>query len=146
VREGRPDDIDWLVAQLREFSRFFGTRMPLFGDEAFVRAGLEVQMRDHFMRIAVDDQDQRLGFIGGILTPHMYNPAIKVLCETFWWVAPEHRGSSAGARLLAEFLLFGRAHADWMTFALEVQSPVREETLLRHGFRLQERQYLMEVA
>ena len=30
-----------------------------------------------------------------------------VLTELFWWVTPEHRGSSAGARLLEEFLAFG---------------------------------------
>lgn len=146
MREGRPDDIDWLVTQLREFSRFFGTRLPLFGDEAFVRAGLEVQIRDHFVAVAVDERGTQLGFIAGILTPHMYNPAIKILCETFWWVMPEHRGTSAGARLLMEFVAFGKARADWLGFTLEHHSPVREETLIRHGFHLHERHYLMEVA
>jgi hypothetical protein len=145
VRRAEAGDIDWLLIQLREFSRFFGTRLPLFGDEAFVRAGLEVLIRDHFVAVAFRGFEQ-VGFISGIFTPHMYNPAIKVLCETFFWVDPVHRGGSAGARLLAEFMAFGKSEADWVLFTLEHHSPMREETLLRRGFHLHERHYLMEVS
>ncbi len=62
VREATPADLDWLVKEARDFSRFNGTQYPMFEDEAHVRAGLLGLISQHFVRIAVRG-DERLGFV-----------------------------------------------------------------------------------
>lgn len=136
--------MDWLVSQLREFSAFFGTKKSLYGTEENARLGITNMINGHIVLVA-EREGQLLGFIAGVITPHMFNPNIRVLAETFWWVAEEHRGSRAGLMLLNEFMDYGTANCDWITFALEHHSPVDEKCLLRRGFHLQERSYLMEV-
>ncbi len=146
IRSADEADIEWLLGQLRKFSDFFGTELKLFGDEAQARDLLTKMILNHPTYIAESDQCGRMGFIAGVLTPHMFNPQITVLAETFWWVDELYRGTRAGLLLLNRFVAEGQLCADWITFALEAKSPVREETLTRRGFRLQERSYLMEVA
>lgn len=146
IRQADENDIAWLLPQLHEFAAFFGSRRSLF-PESDERAAVIVQgMLDHPFFIAESRAFAgRLGFIAGTLTPHPYNPDITVLAETFWWVDPAHRGTRAGALLLKHFEDYGRAHADWIVMTLNVETPVKEETLTRRGYRLKERSYLLEV-
>lgn len=149
IRAGDDSDTDWIVTQLGDFSKFFGTRYPLFGDEAFIRAGISNFMKNHFVRVAVGCHDgivERVGFIIGLFTQHPFNPAIKLLGEQFWWVEPKYRNSRAGLLLLNEFVAFGKKNAHWITMALESKSPINEKSLIRRGFKFQEKSYLMEVA
>lgn len=137
--------LDWIVGQLKQFSQFYGTKRSLYENEDFARGGMLAMMGQHLVLVAVDEGVGPVGFIAGVFTPHMMNPSIRVLAETFWWVAEEHRGSRAGLLLLNEFIAFGKENADWILFALETHSPVREDVLVRRGFHLQERNYLYEV-
>lgn len=149
IRRGQPSDVDWMVSQMAEFSKFFNSRMQLFGDPGFIRAGLEGLIKNHIVFTAVGCHDgviERMGFIIGLATPHPYNPAIRVLSEQFWWVEPKYRKSRAGLMLLNEFVAHGKAHSDWVLMALEKRSPVNEKTLVRRGFRHTETAYLLEVA
>jgi hypothetical protein len=93
----------------------------------------------------IAERDGPVGFVSGMLAAHPYNPALTVLTEMFWWVAPEARGSRAGLLLLDAFLAYGERNADWIIFTLEHHSPVNERTLTKRGFHLHERSYLYEV-
>lgn len=93
-----------------------------------------------------ENGDGAVGFIAGMLSEHPYNPKITVLSELFWWVAPEYRGSSAGARLLQAFEDYGRANAQWVVMTLETKSPVDPRSLERRGFKHFESSYLMECS
>jgi hypothetical protein len=146
VRRAKPDDIDWLLGQLKRFAQFYGTKKSLFGDEVYAREFLSQKIESHPFFIAENDSGP-IGFISGYLHLHPYNPDIHVLNETFWWVDEAHRGSRAGILLLNAFLEFGYEYsADWIVFTLESHSPVRDETLTRRGFRVHERSFLLEVA
>lgn len=145
IRPADANDVPWLVGQLRIFSRFVGTKKPLFSDDEYARIGMTNMVKDHLVLMADDDAHGQVGFIAGLVTPHMMNPTIRTLVEVFWWVAEDHRHTRAGAALLNDFIAWGKAHVDWITFGVEAKSPVRESTLLKRGFRLQERNYLMEV-
>lgn len=134
-----------MLDQLRQFSQFVGTKRPLFADEGFAREKMISMIREHVVLVAEKDT-QRMGVIAGILVPHFMNPKIRVLAEMFWWVQPEHRQTRAGLLLLKEFIRYGKEAADWITFALEHNSPVRDETLLRHGFSPLERNFILEVS
>jgi hypothetical protein len=145
VRRAATTDIAWLLTELKKFSSFIQTSRPLFEDDASAKAMVEQFVSCYVVFIA-ERAGIPLGFIGGIVTPHFLNPNIRVLAETFWWVQEEHRGSRAALLLLNAFLEYGKAHADWITMALEALSPVNESCLTKRGFKLQDRAFLMEVA
>lgn len=147
VRWASRDDVPWLLDELRAFDRFFGAKRALFPDEGYARErlGEMLDRLDVFPFYVAIRETVRLGFIAGVCQPHFFNPGVRVLSELFWWVAPEHRATTTGARLLNAYLDWGRAYADWIVFTLETQSPVNPASLERRGFRLHERSYLLEV-
>ena len=150
VRKGCPDDLGWLLPELQEFSLFFGTRRQLYSDTEFVKIGLMEMMRNDVFLVAEREADAEgpvtpLGFIAGIVRPHMMNPAITCLNEVFWWVKESERKSRAAVLLFNEFVAWGKENVDWIFFALEAHSPVNEDALIDRGFRLQERNFIMEV-
>lgn len=146
VRRAIQYDAPWLLVQLRAFDRFFGTHRSLFPDLASAEQQL-LQLMDPNggCFFVATEGAMHLGFVVGALHPQLYNRSIRQLTELFWWVAPEHRRSSAGARLLMAFEAYGRAHADFIVMTLEAKSPVNPRSLERRGFRLQESSYLLEV-
>lgn len=147
IRRACLEDLDWLVDQAEEFSKFFGSKKSLFPDRDFARNGLKSLIdNNHILLVALKD-DLPVGFIGGYFTPHPFNPSIRTLVETFWWVIPEARGGSAGFRLLQNFVELGKEEkADWIVVSLEAHSPVNPDVLESRGFKLQERSFLMEVS
>lgn len=144
VRRATANDIDWILKELKEFSAFYNTKKPLFPEVLHAKSVMLSMIDNHVVFVA-ERGTELLGFIGGIVTPHFFNPEIKTLAEMFWWVAKEHRGSRAGLLLLNHFISWGEVTADWITVSLETQSPVREQCLTKRGFRCTDRAYLREV-
>lgn len=145
LRPGVEADLDWLQSELKAFADFHGSRLSLYGDPEYVRRYMLSHMRDHVLLVAETEHGQ-VGFIAGFITQHPFNPRIRVLTETFWWVNEEHRGSRAGLMLLNAFTDIGKDKADWIVFTLEHHSPVTDRCLLKRGYQLRERQYLLEVS
>lgn len=148
IRRAIPEDADWVLSELKKFSNFLEMKRSPYGDEEVCRASLLSFIENQLLLLAVNNVSEietKLGFIGGFLTPHIFNPKLRVLCEVFWWVAEEHRGTRAGAMLLGAFLEYGETHADMITFSLEAKSPVNENTLLKRGFVFQEKNYIKEI-
>jgi GNAT superfamily N-acetyltransferase len=145
VRQAEIADLPWLLEQLRMFSDFFGSRRPLFpSDEGDARRALRGLIETQPFFVA-DDGERLHGFIAAVLTPHPFNASIRTLHELFWWVAPEHRGSRAGALLFQALLELGRREADWIVVSLEARSPINPATLEKRGFIPYERSWLLEV-
>lgn len=146
VRPATDADIDWLATQLREFSAQYGTKIEPFPDEDVARAWIHKMIREQVFLVADGYRDhERVGFIAGLIGSHLYNPRIRVLNELFWWVVPEHRGGPAAARLIDEFTTYGRANADWITFGTTKDTPIKDETLVKRGFVLREKAFMLEV-
>ena len=150
LRPAGEKDMEWLMIQLRDFDKFAAFKRSLVEDDAYARLALKALVDDHVCYIAVGDAPRqggvRMGFIAGFVTPHAFNPRIRVLTEAFWWVPSEFRHSRAGLTLLNEFVKQGRERGcDWITFSLEHKSPVRPETLTRRGFAVKEQSFLLEV-
>ena len=53
--------------------------------------------------LVAEKQEQIIGMILGVINPNVWDPDTKVLQELAYWVDIEHRNSSAGYRLLAEY-------------------------------------------
>lgn len=145
IRKATVQDIDWLTFQLGKFSEFFESKYKLFGDIDYIKAALVPLINNHPFFIAENEIELRVGFISGNVFDHPFNPNIKTLLETFWWVDEAHRNSRAGAMLLNEFINYGKQNCNWIVMTLEHNSPIKEESLLKRGFRNQEHTYLMEI-
>lgn len=143
VRFAKLNDVEWICGELKKFSEFFGSKIPLYDDREQAENVVSNMIKHHPFWIACQD-DKPIGFISGYLTPHPYNSKLKQLSETFWWVRPESRGTAAGKMLLETFIAFGKDNADWVSFTLEEKSPVKDSCLTKRGFKLVERAYLME--
>jgi len=146
IRAAVPADIDWLVAELRIFSSFHQSKLSAFpADEEHARKTLLDMLTNHLFLLAVQGEE-RVGFLAAYRFPHLFNPAIRVLSESFWWVAEKFRGNRAGLMLLEAFVEHGKQAADWLFVTLESNSPINPDALTRRGFRLHERYFLMETA
>lgn len=133
-----------MIEELKAFSPFYGTRRQLFGDEAIIAARLTAAIEDHLVLVA-HRGDERMGFIVGVVAPHMYNPDITVLCAFLWWVSPQYRCTGAGSALLDTFTAWGKVNADWVILPIGKNCPIKEQSLERRGFALQDKSYLLEV-
>lgn len=133
------------MLELTRFSEFYGTKKQLFPHPEKAAEILLGMIEKHVFLIAKESDGTPCGFIAGFLAPHFFNPDITVLTEIFWWVDEHHRNTRAGAVLLADFVNYGKLKADWITLCLVQQSPVKEESILKRGFRRTESSFLMEV-
>ncbi len=146
VRRATLNDMEWLVQELRKFAVFYNSKHSLFGHDQFVREGLAVMIDKHYVVIADKEGVGPVGFIAALMVPHIFNPLIRCLTEAFWWVQEEYRNTSrAGFLLLKAFMEFGKQNADWILCTIEEVSPINPEALLKRGFKLKERNFLLEV-
>lgn len=145
TRKAERSDIPWILQELEGFSKFFGTKRPLMHDNQEYKENFLNNLVDNHACFIAEDNGVPQGFIAGFITPHFLNPDIRLLSELFWWVPEKFRLSRAGLKLLDRFLAYGKQNADWITFALETNSPVQDKSLIKRGFRLQERGFLMEL-
>lgn len=146
LRKADLGDLGWLLKQLRAFDEFQGTKRSLFPENAEEAVTLLETLIQTQPFIIAEDFAGPVGFIAGVLQPHPYNKAVRMLSELFWWVDPRYRGSTAGARLLEAFVAYGKTNADMIVMTLEAKSPVDPRSLERKGFRLYEQNFMLEVA
>jgi len=145
IRRAVQSDIPWILAELKEFSKFYGTKHSLFGkDLEHSEVFIQILIDKHLFLVADDSTHGLIGLIAGTVEPHPYNPEILTLNECSWWVQEKHRGSKAGLLLLNEFVRIGKQHCDWIWMTLESASPVKDASLIRRGFKEQERSFLLE--
>lgn len=157
IRRAQSSHLAWLVGELRAFARLYPLERSLFPeDEADVRALLGALITDGILLVATrfvaaptGGRRELAGFIGGYWHPHLYNGALHVLTETFWWTTPSARSAGVGQQLLDEFVAQGHAGgADVvsMTVLPGRTPPAVEDTLVARGFTLAERVYVLETA
>lgn len=144
VRHAKANDLPFIIEELKSFSVFFNSKIPLFQDERHAVNVMLTHINEHLLLVA-EDARGLLGFIGGMYHPHTFNPNIHVLTETFWWCAEKFRQSRAGLVLLNEFTRIGKTKADWIVFTLEQDSRVNEKHLHKRGYLNKERTYILEV-
>ena len=144
IRRSQSIDIDWLLKELAAFSKFIQTRHCLYGEEEYSRKGLQLLIDEHVLLIAEKDFIP-IGFVAGYFTPHLFNPKIKIICELFFWVTPNHRRSRAGSLLMDAYIAEGMKKAQSITFSLNRFTRMNERSLLRRGFSHHESTFLLET-
>lgn len=117
IRQATAKDLPWIVQELQLFARQYDSKLNLFGNSDYVYQGLLETLQKHLLLVAERDE-KLLGFISGIVTPHLYNPNIRWLAELFWWVAEDARGTAAASLLMDEFIAWGKSNVDMITFGI----------------------------
>jgi GNAT superfamily N-acetyltransferase len=141
------NDIPVILPMLREFAQFALpsaaiSLYPSTDEEAAVILGNFI---GHHAFLVAKDGAEIVGFIAGAVSPHIFNPRIRVLTELFWWVDPKHRGTRAGLLLLESLKDWSKHFADVFIMTLESHSPVNPRTLEKRGFRHFETNYILEM-
>lgn len=144
VRDARATDIPWMLEELKTFSEFYGSRHPLFPEERTSRILLE-ELIVHELIWVAEERDEPRGFLVASLTPHPYNPELRMLSCLLWWVRPEARGGRAARALFDAFQAYGRAHAQWIVMTITKDTPINPSSLEKRGFVPREVSYLLEV-
>jgi len=144
IRRAELFDIDWILGELKIFSKAIETKYELYGDEKYSKDGLEMLIKNHIVFIAECDSE-RIGFVAGYFTPHLFNPQIKILSELFWWTVPKYRRKGVGAMLMDEFIMFGEKNAQWIAFSLTWMTKFSDSSLLKRGFKPYENVFLKEA-
>ena len=85
--------------------------------------------------------DERVGMVGGILSKHFLMPDLKILFEVVWYVEQGHRQTRAPFLLIKGYKEMIESTADEGIFTLLGHSPVKDSSLEKLGFKLQEKHY-----
>lgn len=143
IRRATKDDLDWMLQECMDFAKEYESKHNLCGNLAYAVTFLDNLIKTHLVYISEVD-GVRSGFIAGMVAPHHFNPDINMLSELLWWVKKEFRGGLSGSALLDEFVKYGKENCDWITFTIEKKTPISDEPLLKRGFVMTEKAYLME--
>lgn len=144
IRRAVLTDIPEIMSELKEFSSSYKSKHPLYKDDNYTSKRLTNFITEHFFYVATKDE-RVIGFVSGVFIPHLYNPDVRTLVETFWWVKEEYRASRVAFDLLNKYIEGGKESVDWIIFSIDEGTKVKEESLINKGFRLKEKCFLLEV-
>lgn len=144
VRRAREEDKEWLWETMLEFSRWW--QMGEMLDEDTVRELIDTVVDGHIALIAEDEKTgARAGVLGAMVTPHPFNRHKRMSQELVWWVAPEYRGTTAGAKLFVTYTNLAKRMADYVVISRMVESPIGPEVFTKRGYRLADSNYILET-
>jgi len=84
---------------------FKGLHQPDYNDTYANR--LIDSIRKQGVALVAEQDGKIVGMLLAMINGDIWLPEVKTMRELAWWVDPEHRGTSAGAKLLAEYNRIG---------------------------------------
>jgi len=108
IREATPEDVDRIVtigAELHAEGNYKG--LPFVPERAAHTMRTLIE-NDAGIVLVLDVDGVIVGGIAGMCVQHWFTDA-KVACDVSFFILPEHRGSIAAARLLRQFVSWGKA-------------------------------------
>ena len=96
------------IAQLVEMLRHYRSQTPLeclaqADNEQHIIGLLDKLIAGMGVALVAEKNEQIIGMLLAVKMPSIWDPAIQAMTELADWVEPEHRGSTAGYRLLKEY-------------------------------------------
>lgn len=130
-------DIVWVVETASYRSIVEEANRP---DLVNIRRWYEIaQLIDsHGIGFIVWKDEERVGMIGSLIFPNLFNPEIKTSTIVTWYVLPEYRKSRVSMMLFKAMEEESKLAADGMTFSLLSNNMIKERTLTKLGFELTE--------
>ena len=142
VRIATTEDAEWIMGGIREMANEQPYFSCLFDEDEAPRILNEVLLQG-FSIVAEDVEQERLGFILGTITPHLFNPKLKLYSHQQWWVDPKHRNGFVTHSLFTAFVRIGRKCADMVTLSLRDDVNIKAGTLKKYGFERHDKCYIM---
>lgn len=146
IREAITEDIPRLVEMGQAF--FTDMSMPesiTFDGETFSRA-LEVLIEGDNGAVFVADEDEVIGFIGGMVFPLFFNARHLTGQEMFWWVEEGRRkGAGRDLRIALEEWARGKGAGSFIMVTLESLRPTAVAAIYgRLGYKLTEHHFMRQ--
>lgn len=146
IRKATLSDLPEVLEHLEEFDKFYNSKTSLYKNKENATRFTSDFIENHLFLVAEEDENKKvIGFITGLICPHIYNPEIMTLVEAFWWIDPSKRNLGVGTELFNSFKKFGEDNVDWVICNIEDDSPIKDEFFLKRGFKLKEKSFLLEV-
>jgi len=145
VRVACEGDISWLLSQIAKLDASVPHKYSLMPESLPVRMRILRNLVANHPFFVAEKSEERLGFVTGIVSPHVLNPELLVCYEALWYVSPRYRKTRAAVMLLDRFTEWCRENVDWVFFSLHWTTEVSGRHLEKRGYRLSESQFLMEV-
>lgn len=146
IRNANDKDTEWIIHELRDFSKEFGTKLEPMGNDDYIAKLIKEFTDNHIFLVADGESVGLMGFIAGLVTPHIFNPNIMTICPAVWWVSKCYRNSRAGSMLLKKYIEIGKQKADWVILSYSRSCPIKDSTVKKLGFIETEKSFLMEGA
>ena len=144
IRYATLDDVSWIVGLVAADMQSLMGESDLY-DLDYLQTFVPYLIEDGVVLVA-EKEGIPVGCIAGILTPILFNPHKTALNEVFWWVAEEHRGSSAGAKLLLAFEQDGIAlEVDFINMSIMHNTKLSTGALEKRGYLYKESSYVRRV-
>lgn len=84
---------------------------------------------------------ERVGCVAGIKTKHFLNPNIDFIFEVVWYVDRNVRNTRVPYLLMKHYTEMVKEKADEGVFTILGHTPIKDESLAKFGWKLQERHY-----
>ena len=144
VREATIEDLPWMVSEGTKFLNFYFPKQKV--DAGHIYIVMYRIVKGGLLLVSEEEDGDRTGFIGGLITKNIYYPEENDLYEMFWWVVDGYRRGRSSLMLLKEFVNRGKEMgADKIVMTLLSISPVNKDALIKRGFELKESAFVMEV-
>lgn len=143
IRKAATSDINYILSQLKEFSEFFGSKYSLY-DEDGVTNFVTFVIKDHVF-FMVEKAEKPIGFICGLVMPHIYNPKITVVYTSFFWVEEAYRKTRAAYMLISEYVKYSKQICKWVFLSIDSKTIIKDSSLNKFGFNPTGKNYLLEV-
>lgn len=144
LRRATDSDIDWMVYEAGYKMIHEELRKPeLYNVESITELSQRCVSEGTVLIVTKDEEP--IGVLGAIMVPHYLNADLNTLVEIMWYVDKENRNGRAGAMLIKSFAELAKIKGVNATLSLLSTSSVSDRTLEKYGFKLTERNYLMEI-
>ena len=104
IRLANKFDLPEIIRMLRNFRNHTPIdKMRDCDNEEYVSKVFHHILLGGGVALIAEKDDQAVGMILGVINQNVWDPDINVLHELAYWVDQEHRGTSAGYRLIVEY-------------------------------------------
>lgn len=143
IRKAQLRDVDWIVKDAGYKMVYEELKKPDLYDVHTIQA-LTIKCIQDGTVLLVSKGSSPVGVLGAVAVPHYLNRNQVTLAEIMWYVDKENRNGRAGLLLLKAFADMAKQKGCKATLSLLASSNISDNTLERFGFKLTERNYLME--
>jgi GNAT superfamily N-acetyltransferase len=148
IRAATAEDFERVLVPIRRFHEASGYKEIVEFDEASFRKTYDVLLGKSGVCLIAEADGEVVGVAGAMVYPFYWNSAHMTGQELFWWVNPEHRGSTLGKRMFnaLEHWAKEKGCKSFMMICLETLKPEEvEKAYLRAGYRKSERVFIKEL-